>query len=142
VESENCYYDLATPLSEANYAWSTSVFLRGVGHKNLRLNYLRIVGSNDVREGEDLAKLKTNVAAFIECASNLWPTKGRMRNLRRHDSGLPHYACFSLAAAFMPRSENCLALFERLLDIEFRSPSWVAALFVGVIVARLPRARS
>jgi carboxypeptidase C (cathepsin A) len=67
VEVENGYYDLATPFMETEYSMEhlgVSESLR----KNLKLQYYEAGHMMYVRD-EDLAKLKANVAAFIDSAS-------------------------------------------------------------------------
>ena len=67
VEVENGYYDLATPFMETEYSME-HLGLPEPLQKNLKLQYYEAGHMMYVRD-EDLAKLKTNVAAFIDSAS-------------------------------------------------------------------------
>ena len=67
VEVENGYYDLATPFMETEYSMEHLGISESL-RKNLKLQYYEAGHMMYVRD-EDLAKLKTNVAAFIDSAS-------------------------------------------------------------------------
>ena len=67
VEVENGYYDLATPFMETEYSME-HLGLPEALQKNLKLQYYEAGHMMYVRD-EDLAKLKANVAAFIDSAS-------------------------------------------------------------------------
>ena len=67
VEVENGYYDLATPFMETEYSME-HLGVSDALHKNLKLQYYEAGHMMYVRD-EDLAKLKANVAAFIDSAS-------------------------------------------------------------------------
>ena len=67
VEVENGYYDLATPFMETEYSME-HLGIPETLQKNLKLQYYEAGHMMYLRD-EDLAKLKTNVAAFIDSAS-------------------------------------------------------------------------
>jgi len=67
VEVENGYYDLATPFMETEYSMEHLGIPEAL-RKNLKLQYYEAGHMMYVRD-EDLAKLKANVAAFIDSAS-------------------------------------------------------------------------
>ena len=67
VEVENGYYDLATPFMETEYSMEHLGVPEAL-RKNLKLQYYEAGHMMYVRD-EDLAKLKANVAAFIDNAS-------------------------------------------------------------------------
>jgi len=67
VEVENGYYDLATPFMETEYSMEHLGVPEAL-RKNLKLQYYEAGHMMYVRD-EDLAKLKANVAAFIDSAS-------------------------------------------------------------------------
>ncbi len=67
VEVENGYYDLATPFMETEYSME-HLGIPDELRKNLKLKYYEAGHMMYVRD-EDLAKLKANVAAFIDSAT-------------------------------------------------------------------------
>ena len=67
VEIENGYYDLATPFFATEFT-ADHLGLPDALRKNITLQYYDAGHMMYVRE-EDLAKLKTNVANFIDGAS-------------------------------------------------------------------------